>query len=248
MSHSIPVTLIHGHTIMIDPKSAEVGGCWQGRNEAGLPCVWDPSVLEVAFEILARSGENPFFIDIGANTGYCALLPALDHQMKGLAFEPNLEICSLLQKNIAMNGLEQNVQIMPLALGERPGTAMLKIPASGVDSGLACMGNAPTRFSDWQEVSVPVDTLDRVLLRKKMPQINLIKIDTEGAELSVLRGGIEAIKKYKPFIICEYWAPNTAQFGYHPDAITSFMTTLGYVPHKLGKEDMLFIYNDDTIL
>ena len=124
---------------MIDPKSAEVGGCWQGRNEAGLPCVWDPSVLEVAFEILTRSGENPFFIDIGANTGYCALLPALDRQMKGLAFEPNLEICSLLQKNIAMNGLEQNVQIMPLALGERPGTALLKIPASGVDSGLACM-------------------------------------------------------------------------------------------------------------
>ena len=31
----IPVTLLEGHTVLIDPRSAEVGGCWQGRNENG---------------------------------------------------------------------------------------------------------------------------------------------------------------------------------------------------------------------
>lgn len=186
----IPVTLLEGHTVLIDPRSAEVGGCWQGRNENGQPCVWDSVVLELVLDILTRGGDESFLVDIGANTGYCALLPTLNRQIRCLAFEPNLEICAILQKNIEINGLSDNVQVLPVALAEKPGTAVLKIPASGVDSGLACMGS-PTRFASWHEVSVPVDTLDRILERKKIHKVDFIKIDTEGAELFVLGEGLK---------------------------------------------------------
>ncbi|MDR1776746.1 MAG: FkbM family methyltransferase [Desulfovibrio sp.] len=237
---SIPVTLIKRHTVMIDPESAEVGGCWQGRDKDGNPCVWDPSVLEVIYDILNRSGSEPFFVDIGANTGYCALFPSVNPKIKGLAFEPNPAICKLLKNNIVLNGLSDNVQVLPLALSDKPGTAVLKIPASGKDSGLACLGE-PQRFHEWREISVPMDTLDRVLARKKIPSINLIKIDTEGCELFVLKGAQETIKKHQPYVVCESWEPNTAQFGYHPDAIKEFMKELGYSARQIGKEDVLFV-------
>ena len=173
----IPVTLLEGHTVLIDPRSAEVGGCWQGRNENGQPCVWDSVVLELVLDILTRGGDESFLVDIGANTGYCALLPALNRQIRCLAFEPNLEICAILQKNIEINGLSDNVQVLPVALAEMPGTAVLKIPASGVDSGLACMGS-PTRFASWHEVSVPVDTLDRILERADSTcKCNTLKVE-----------------------------------------------------------------------
>ena len=239
----ITVTLVKGHAIKIDPRSAEVGGCWQARDDNGHPCVWDPPMLELVLDILNRSGDDPFLIDIGANTGYCALLPALNDRIKAIAFEPNLEIFSLLKKNIEANGLQNNVYAYPIALSDKPGTATLKVPASGVDSGLACTG-LPLRFTQWKELSVPLDTLDRVLSRKRPPRIDLIKIDTEGGELPVLKGGINTIKEFKPHIICEYWAPNTAQFGYHPDEITSFLTNLGYSSYPIGKEDMLFVYSN----
>ena len=239
------VTLLKGHTVLIDPRSSQVGGCWQGRNENGQPCVWDSSVLELVLDMLTRGANESFLVDIGANTGYCALLPAVNRQIKCLAFEPNLEICSILQNNIESNGLSDNVQVLPVALAEKPGTAVLKIPASGVDSGLACMGS-PTRFSSWREISVPVDTLDRILERKKIHKVDLIKIDTEGAELFVLRGALETIKKHRPAVICEHWAPNTAQFGYHPDAITAFMENLGYTSKKIGEEDVLFVFDEQN--
>lgn len=241
----LSVSLLNGHTILIDPRSANVGGCWQGRDENGHPCVWDSSVLEMVLDIVTRAGNEPFLVDVGANTGYCALLPALNRQLKCFAFEPNLEICALLQKNIEINGLSENVHVLPVALSEKPGTAVLKIPASGVDSGLACMG-APSRFASWREISVPVDTLDRILERKKIHKVDLIKIDTEGAELFVLRGALETIKKHRPTVICEHWAPNTAQFGYHPDAITAFMENLGYTSKKIGEEDVLFVFDEQN--
>ena len=80
--------------------------------------------------------------------------------------------------------------------------------------------------------------------RKKIHKVDFIKIDTEGAELFVLRGGLETIKKHRPAVLCEYWAPNTAQFGYHPDAITSLMETLGYTSRKVGEEDVLFVFDE----
>ena len=239
----ITVTLVNGHPIKIVPQSAEVGGCWQARDNNGHPCVWDPPMLELVLDILNRSGADPYLVDIGANTGYCALLPAINPRIKAIAFEPNLEIFSLLKMNIEANDLQENVHAYPIALSDKPGTATLKVPASGVDSGLACTG-LPLRFAQWKELSIPMDTLDRVLSRKKPPRIDLIKIDTEGGELPVLKGAINTIKEFKPHIICEYWAPNTAQFGYQPQEITSFLANLGYSSYQIGKEDMLFVYSN----
>ena len=79
-------------------------------------------------------------------------------------------------------------------------------------------------------------TIDGLNLRR----VDLIKIDTEGCELLVLKGAQELIKKCHPDILCEYWEPNTKQFGYHPSEITKLLVSHGYKYTRVGKEDLFF--------
>jgi hypothetical protein len=54
--------------------------------------------------------------------------------------------------------------------------------------------------------------------------IDFIKIDVEGAELSVLRGGCQVIKKYKPFIIFEHSARRAKFYGTTSKQIYDLLT------------------------
>jgi hypothetical protein len=131
------------------------------------------------------------------------------------------------------------VETFPLGLADKRGGVKLKIPSSGVDSGLACIGT-PLRFAEYHEVEVPVDTLDNILERKSALRLDLLKIDTEGCELFVLHGAEAGLRRFRPLVICEMHAPNTAQFGYHPSAVTEFMAGLGYEQTMISKDDALF--------
>jgi FkbM family methyltransferase len=63
-------------------------------------------------------------------------------------------------------------------------------------------------------VTVPISTLDAEWREVGKPNVSLIKIDVEGAELGVLRGGSECIGQCKPAILLEWTkqtcAPSTA--------------------------------------
>jgi FkbM family methyltransferase len=51
---------------------------------------------------------------------------------------------------------------------------------------------------------IPVKTLDEFVPTLKLDKINMIKIDTEGAEYDILQGGINTLKKYRPKILVEF--------------------------------------------
>ncbi len=225
------------HTIFIDPKAANIGGAWQGRNKRGEPCVWEPEAVK--FFLGRCNTPNPFIIDIGANTGLYCLLPAINPAITGFAFEPNPEAYALLKSNLALNGLANSIRTFPLALSDKAGSVTLKIPASGKDSGLACLGD-PKRFTQWREVTVPTDTLDNILSYKKITHVNLIKIDTEGCELFVLKGAENCIREFKPEILLEFDERNTSQFGYHPNALRELLESWGYHFTMLGKDNAFF--------
>ncbi len=57
--------------------------------------------------------------------------------------------------------------------------------------------------NNYLSITVPAVTLDGYCERNKLSDISLIKIDVEGAELSVLRGGKGIINKYSPDILFE---------------------------------------------
>jgi predicted O-methyltransferase YrrM len=116
----------------------------------------------------------------------------------------------------------------------------LKIPTDTTASGLASLGETPTRFEQWSAEDVAVETLDAVVESLSLQSVDFIKIDTEGHELFVLRGAENTLKKFKPLVLAEFNAANTVQNGYLKDRIPELMLKWGYLYREVGNEDLLF--------
>jgi hypothetical protein len=58
--------------------------------------------------------------------------------------------------------------------------------------------------------------------------LDVLKADVEGAELFVLRGGLETIRRDRPAILAEMLRIHSAPFGYHPNEILDLLHPLGY--------------------
>jgi hypothetical protein len=65
------------------------------------------------------------------------------------------------------------------------------------------------------------------------PRVDLIKIDVEGAELNVLKGGINTITKFNPVIVFEYEQGASDVYGVTPAEIWSFFDKVKYSVYTL---------------
>jgi len=226
--------------VEIDERATVPGHCWHGQYRDGIP-VKLTSDLERFFYKLTLGYENPVVLDIGANDGVFSLTAAVNQHIRCFAFEPAPSNYDILQRNIALNNLEDRVKTFQLALADKKGTAVLKVPSSGDEDGFACLGN-PLRFNDWVEFEVTVSTVDDFVRDHGIENVDLIKIDTEGCELFVLKGAERVIRKYRPGIFCECQDINTAQFGYRANEIVKLLSSWGYCCVRVSPRDLYF-YN-----
>lgn len=201
--------------------------------------VWVTGSFEahgLAFVLRCLSPGAVFF-DVGANTGYYAvaaarLFPSLDVY----AFEPCRETCAVLRGNLRLNGLA-NVRAVHSALGDRSGEAVLHVNAAGKD-GLNTLGTPvhPSSREVGRE-TVPLTTLDEFVSSLGIGRVDVMKVDVEGAELLVFRGGRALLSRPDaPLLLFEY-AEWTSGFGYRPEDTLRFLDGLGYE---------FFLLDDDT--
>ena len=224
--------LVNNIEVEIDPRSIQFGGSWQAWTADGRPAAWDGSIMSFFLEKL-QSIENPVMFDIGASTGSFCLLPLLHPSTKQVyAFEPVPLIFDILWSNIQLNKLQDKVYPHPFALSNFVGTAMMKIPSDAA-MGLACIGK-PLRFPTQREVEVSVKSIDSLNLGK----VDIIKIDTEGCELPILRGGETTIKTHHPMMLIENNPINTQQFGYDYRDVRKLLENWGAHYKEVGVEDI----------
>ena len=80
-----------------------------------------------------------------------------------------------------------------------------------------------------EQIRVSVDSLDRVLPQNQ--RIAFLKIDVEGGELGVMRGGCETIRASRPLVVFEAGKNSTGQYGVTPEELFCFVTReLGMKP------------------
>ncbi|MDP2683739.1 MAG: FkbM family methyltransferase [bacterium] len=145
-----------------------------------------------------KKGNTVF--DIGANVGYYSVLASklVGKDGKVFAFEPDSQNLKLLYKNLRINHCN-NVVVSESALGNKQGKLTLTQDVSNPgESSLSVLKHG-------NKVLVDVITLDKFVKKQKIRTIDLIKMDVEGAELNVLRGGLKTLqnnKKIKIFIEC----------------------------------------------
>lgn len=135
--------------------------------------------------------------DIGANTGVYALLAAKLHG-RGThvyAFEPAFANYADLNRNIVLNDVSENVTPLPYALTQRE--QLLSFGFRNIEAGSAMHGSEEFVGKDGEGAShvLPVlgRPLDALVETLGLPAPNHIKIDVDGGEIDVLKGGARTL-------------------------------------------------------
>lgn len=138
-------------------------------------------------------------LDIGAHLGYMTkeFAACYGGSCRVVAFEPIGYTRSILR---LVTAAQRNVIVSPYALSDATGCVDISIPlkASGtLGIGLAHIG--PEAARDFVIERVQTTTLDDWFETSGLPTINFMKVDVEGAELLVLRGGGEHHQGAPPY-------------------------------------------------
>jgi FkbM family methyltransferase len=131
-------------------------------------------------------------IDAGAHMGNFTLKIAR-HVKKVIAIEPEPVSYKFLALNIHLNKLEDKAFSYNLALGEKNGQTYLDRSRYG-------FGRTKTT-TEKTNYPVSIRTIDSLAEEIGLEQVNLIKIDTEGSELEILKGARKTIQRYKPDLL-----------------------------------------------
>jgi FkbM family methyltransferase len=169
--------------------------------------------------------------DIGAHVGQFTLLAAHRVGAGGLvlSFEPNPENRARLIKNVNRNALA-NVRVLEYAVSDRGGSATLQIPQVEHSSG---EGSLHARGPVQKEFAIETRSLDVVLEELHIERIDVMKVDVEGLEAEVFRGGAQTLRKSRPTIVFEVNDVYQRDSGFSAPAI-DVLRELGYRFYGIG--------------
>jgi FkbM family methyltransferase len=156
-------------------------------------------------------------LDIGAHIGYFSLLLSrlVGPTGKVHAFEPTPRTFELLMANIELNQCD-NVRANNCAVGERCGAFHLVENTAYSASGTNFMDEA-----DGSTATVTVDSLN-------LPQVDFIKIDTEGFEMRVLHGADQTLRRCRPAMLLEVNSDALVRAGNSARGLIDYLKELGY--------------------
>lgn len=157
-------------------------------------------------------------IDVGCHKGEM-LRSMLKHSAKGIhsAFEPIPEYFQRLEKEYGTR-----CRVFPYALSDHKGVESFQFVRNApAYSGLK-KRRYDTTHPDIQQIEVQVETLDTHIPADM--HIDFIKIDVEGGEFGVLKGGVRTIQRCKPLIIFECGMGASDFYGTQPEVLYDFLT------------------------
>jgi len=171
------------------------------------------------------------FFDVGANVGLFSLAAGkklTGHQSSLYAFEPCPSTYANLKANLLKNRLT-GARAIRVALSDQTGEANLYVNASLKD---ALNSLEHPSYSDAEVVGrevVQTITLDDFVARENIARVDVMKVDVEGAELKVFRGGRKLLERPDaPLILYEGYSWCTAGFHYHPVELMWQLEEFGY--------------------
>lgn len=184
--------------------------------------------LDLHLDLKERIGLQPKVIfDVGANIGQTAKnFRAGFPKSKIYCFEPVSDTFRNLEKNLKN---DKNIELVNLALGDKEEFVFSKIfdDKSSVLNSLNVV--AMNKNEDARVEKINVMQGDSFCKRNRIPEIDLLKIDTEGYEIKVINGFTEMIKNNRIHaIFCEVgFNPENNRNSYFGD-INSFLYDLGF--------------------
>jgi FkbM family methyltransferase len=192
---------------------------------------YEPDVAKVMVQVV-RPGD--VVVDVGANAGFFTTLLATLTGPEGqvLSFEPGDDNLTRLRNNIAINDFS-HVSVIERPASDRTGPVQFFLNSD--DSGGNALWDVATFEGNTRSAAAPqvmtlqATTVADEILRLNLPAPKLIKVDTEGAELNVLKGCRTFLEnRQTPFVIAEVHPFGLEKMGATPQALREFMATFGY--------------------
>ena len=182
-------------------------------------------------------GPGAVVLDVGANVGYYSLVAATVVGPEGRVhcFEPVRAQFLRLQENIRRNNLPQ-VSAHNVALSDKPGTAVISMDDPH-NTGGASLRPPPGNVAARETVSIT--TLDIFTSENPLPRLDVIKMDVEGFESYVLRGGAQTIRRFRPPVMIEIVDYIQRQAGSSRKELYEFFAGLDYAPFRIQSDESL---------
>ncbi len=180
----------HGHEFGMWKSPDKIGRAFQTDVLYELP------MLEWIYENCREFGNDQVAIDAGANIGTHTLWMAAVCGLYVHAFEPVMP--HVTQANVWLNpGVRDRVTVHPFGLGQSMGEF------HHVGKGVLRPGVSKQSTDE----KCHVVTLDSLAIEN----VSLMKVDVEGQEMEVLRGGLLTIERWRPVILTEEWETRTTR-------------------------------------
>lgn len=174
---------------------------------------WESSIVQTILKVLRKTSERRgidiSFLDIGSNLGWFTVIIA-KHGYNTIAFEPLIKNVEIMSSNICNNHIESNVTIFYTGLGIKEETCWVISANTNIADGIIKCGTKPddsykekgSGHIYYRRQEINIKLLDHYLDNINVfPPIGVMKIDVEGYEENVLRGGLNFLKNYPPYYI-----------------------------------------------
>jgi FkbM family methyltransferase len=152
------------------------------------------------YETRTNIRPGDIVLDAGANVGVFTRKALWAGALKVVAIEPAPENLECLRRNFAVEIETGRVVIYPKGVWDKDDVLKLSVDptSSARDSFVRSVENA-------QFIDAPLTTIDKLVTELRLPRVDFIKMDIEGAERKALVGGRETIAKYRPrMALCVY--------------------------------------------
>jgi len=196
-----------------------------------------PDVYERLARFVAKIlGEEESFIDCGANFGWISVSVARQLKRTGssgrvLAIEANGVTSALLSKTIRRNRLEEQISVAKTFVGEAQGEIEF-YECGGMSSAFFTdhIKDAMHKYGEQVRTKrVSCSSIDSLVEVYRMRNVGVVKIDVEGAELSVLQGCQKLIKERPTAVFIVETNPVTSRAaGYAIREIWNFFASRGF--------------------
>lgn len=180
--------------------------------------------------------EGAVLWDVGANVGLYSVYAAKKRNCRVYSFEPSVFNLELLARNISLNGLVERVCIIPLALSDHLGTSAMRMTTTEWGGALSTFGKdfgwdgkKIQQVFQFQTVGL---SMDDAALRLAIPRPDFVKMDVDGLEHYILKGGGGILGEIKGILI-----EVNDDFKEQAEGVESLLTGAGLVmKEKLHSE------------
>jgi FkbM family methyltransferase len=149
--------------------------------------------------------EGALVWDIGANVGLYTCYAAKHRACRVFAFEPSIFNLELLARNVVLNGLVGKVTVVPLPLSGESAASRLNMSSTDWGGAMSTFGEeyghdgrALRKVFEYPTIGVSMTDAVNLL---KIPRPDYIKMDVDGIEHLILKGGMPVLREVKGILI-----------------------------------------------